>query len=167
MATMNRDGLMALYVYNAYANHLVLDGMEQLAEDEFTREPCPSHGSIRRLLLHTLECEAWFLALCQGRQIGDLDLPTLADICHCWSNLECEQQAFIGGLTENDLAREVTVELRQNPRHLLVWQLLVQAFVHSTHHRAELGILLGQMGHGLPTLDIIIHFIRQSGQTWE
>jgi uncharacterized damage-inducible protein DinB len=47
-----------------------------------------------------------------------------------------------------------------------MWQLLVQAFVHSTHHRAELAILLGQMGHPLPTLDILIHFAQQSGQPW-
>jgi uncharacterized damage-inducible protein DinB len=167
MQTMNRDGLTALYTYNAYANHLVLDGLAQLSEEEFTRESSPSHGSVRRLLLHTLECEAWFLALCQGRQLQDLNLPTLANIRRYWSDLEREQQAFIALLTENDLARQVTVELRKNPRHLPVWQLLVQAFVHSTHHRAELGILLGQMGHPLPTLDIIIHFIKQSGQTWE
>ena len=31
MATMNRDGLAALYAYNAYANHLVLDGLARLS----------------------------------------------------------------------------------------------------------------------------------------
>jgi uncharacterized damage-inducible protein DinB len=166
METMNRDGLLALYTYNAYANHLVLDGLAQLSEDEFARESSPSHSSLRGLLLHLLECEAWFLAICRERTLEEPDLPTLADIRRYQSDLEREQLEFIGALTETDLAREVTIELRSHPYHFPMWQLLVQAFVHSTHHRAELAILLGQMGHPLPTLDIILHFAQQSGQPW-
>ena len=166
MQTMNREGLLALYRYNAYANHLVLDGLAQLTQDEFTRAPSPSHSSIRGLVLHMLECEAWFLTLCQGRQMKELDLPALADIRRYWSGVERDQQAFIAQLEKDDLARQVTVDLKKDTIHLPVWQLLVQAFVHSTHHRAELGILLGQMGHALPTLDIILHFVQESGQRW-
>jgi hypothetical protein len=47
MASMNRDGLVALYECNAYANHLVLDGLAQLSEDEFTRAPSPSRAASR------------------------------------------------------------------------------------------------------------------------
>ena len=166
MGTMNRDGLLALYAYDAYANHLVLDGLAQLSEDEFTREFGPSHGSIRGLLVHVLECEAWFLAICQGRTLEELDLPTLADIRRYWGDLEREQQTFIAPLTESDLSRDFSIQLRDRPFHFPMWQLLVQAFVHSTHHRGELAILLGQMGHPLPTLDIIIHFMKESGQEW-
>ncbi len=166
METMNRDGLLALYTYNAYANHLVLDGLAQLSEDEFTRESSPSHSSIHRLVLHLLECEAWFLANCRERTLEEPDLPTLADIRRYWSDLECEQQNFIASLTESDLAHDLPVRLGQHSFRFPVWQLLVQAFVHSTHHRGELAILLGQIGHPLPTLDIIIHFARESGQEW-
>ena len=98
MATMNRDGLLALYEYDAYANHVVKDGLAQLSE--------------------------------------------------------------------SDLARDVPIEFGQQPYHLPVWQLLVQAFLHATQHRAELGIVLGQMGRPLPTMDIIVHFMHQSGQPW-
>ncbi len=166
MATMNRDGLLALYQYNAYANHLVLDGLAPLSEDEFTRAPSPSHASIWGLILHLLECEAWFLAICQDRTLPELSLPTLDEMRHFQRELEQEQLALIATLTEGDLAREVTVQLRDRPYHLPVWQLLMQAFVHSTHHRAELSILLGQMGHSLPTPDIILYFMKETGQEW-
>ncbi len=166
MGTMNRDGLLALYAYNAYANNLLLDGLAQLSEDEFTREFGPSHGSIRGLLLHVLECEAWFLAICQERTLEEPDLHTLDDVRRYQSDLEREQREFIGSLTEADLACDLTIELRDHPYQFTIWQLLVQAFVHSTHHRGELAILLGQMGHPLPTLDIIIHFMKESGQEW-
>ncbi len=166
MATMNRDGLMALYEYNAYANHVVLDGLAQLSEDEFTRAPSPSHSSICRLVLHLLECEAWFLAMCQGRTMEELNLQTLDDFRRYQSVLENEQRAFIAALSKSDLARDVQIELGEYPYHLPVWQLLVQAFLHATQHRAELGIVLGQMGRPLPTMDIIVHFMHQSGQPW-
>ena len=166
MPTMNRDGLLALYQYNAHANHLVLDGLAQLSEDEFTRAPSPSHASVRGLVLHLLECEAWFLAICQGRTLQELSLPTLDDLRRFQRELEQEQLALIPTLTESDLARDLEVQFGQHPLHFPVWQLLVQAFVHSTHHRAELSILLGQMGHPLPTLDIILHFVKESGQSW-
>jgi uncharacterized damage-inducible protein DinB len=166
MATMNRDGLAALYEYDAYANRLVLDGLAQLSEDEFTRAPSPSRSTVRTLLLHSLEGEAWFLAMCQGRTFEQPDLPTLNDIGRFQGELEKEQRAFIATLSENDLACEAPIEFGGRPYHLPVWQLLVQAFLHATQHRAELGIVLGQMGHPLPTMDIIVHFMHQSGQPW-
>jgi uncharacterized damage-inducible protein DinB len=166
MAAMNRDGLLALYDYNAYADHLVLDGLAQLSEDEFTRAPSPSRSTVRTLFLHSLEGEAWFLAMCQGRTFEQPDLPTLNDIGRFQGELEKEQRAFIATLSENDLAREAPIEFGSRPYHLPVWQLLVQAFLHATQHRAELGIVLGQMGHPLPTMDIIVHFMHQSGQPW-
>jgi len=166
METINRDGLLALYTYNAYANRMVLDGLAQLSEDELTREPSPSHDSIHGLLLHMLRCEVGFLARCQERQVQVPDLRTLADTRLYWGNLMREQQDFIASLTESDLARDLAIQLRDRPFHFPMWQLLVQAFVHSTHHRGELAILLGQMGHPLPTLDIIIHFAKESGQEW-
>jgi len=166
-AFMNHDSLLALYVYNAYANKLVLDTVEQLAEAKFTRESSPSHGSVRMLLLHMLECEAFFLACCRGQSFDGLDdLPTLADIRRRWTELEQEQQDFIASLGESDLAREISAPLGERPLCFSLWQLLVQAFVHSTHHRGELSVVLTQLGHPLPTLDIILHFIQQSGQEW-
>jgi uncharacterized damage-inducible protein DinB len=166
MTTMNRDGLLALYEYDAYANHLVLDGLAQLSEDEFTHAPSPSRSTLRTLFLHSLLGEAWFLAACQGHKFEQPDLPTLDDIRHFQSRLEKEHQAYLAALSESDLARDVQIELGEHPYHLLVWQLLVQAFLHATQHRAELGIVLGQMGHPLPTMDIIVYFMRQSGQPW-
>lgn len=42
----------------------------------------------------------------------------------------------------------------------------MQAFVQSTHPRGELSIVLSQLGQSLPTLDIIIPFVTDSGQVW-
>ena len=165
---INRDGLLALYTYNAYANRLVLDTVEKLTEEEFARECSPSHGSVHGLLAHMLAGEAFFLAHCQGQpfEIEPARLSSPADVRRYWSELEQEQHDTLTSLTEADLIREIQVELRDQPLVFAVWQLLLQALVHSIHHRGELSIVLTGLGHPLPTLDVILHFIKQSGQSW-
>jgi len=166
--TFNKAGLLALYSYNAYANRLVLDIVDKLTSDEFTRNSSPSHNSARQLLNHMLECEAFFLAQCQeppGNPL-EMELSTAADICSNWEQLAKAQADFISSLDEAGLSRTITVQLRGQGFIFPVWQLLTQAVVHSIHHRGELSIILTELGHPLPTLDILLHFIEQSGQTW-
>jgi uncharacterized damage-inducible protein DinB len=165
---MNRDGLMALYSYNAYANGLVLDTVEQLTEEEFSQQCSPSHGSVRSLLLHMLECETFFLAQCQGRrfELEASSLASLADVRDRWRELEREQQGWITSLTDVELARQVTLELRGQELVFPVWELLLQAVIHSVHHRGELSVVCTGLGYPLPTMDIILHFIKHSGQSW-
>ncbi len=80
------------------------------------------------------------------------------------SNTGCAATSAISD--EEELQRELDVTIRGEPVHLPVWQLLLQAFIHAVHHRGELSILLSQIDHPLPTLDIILHFVEESGQDW-
>ncbi len=165
---MNRDGLLALYTYNAYANKLVLDTTEKLTSDEFTRKSSPSHDSARGILTHMLECEAYFLSLCQGlpATVEEADLHDLNGIRRTWDELEQQQVNFLRMLPDADLTRPAQMQIRGRQLVLPIWQMLTQAVVHSIHHRGELSIVLTELGYPLPTLDIIGHFIQQSGQEW-
>ncbi len=165
---INQDGLLALYTYNIYVNKLVLDTIEKLTEKELSQECSPSRGSVHGLLRHMLECEAFFLAQCQEHsvELEFIDLSTLANIRRYWRKLEQEQLDFIGSLGEADLVRNIQVQLREQQLVFPVWELLVQALIHSVHHRGELSIVLSELNYPLPTLDIILHFIKQSGQSW-
>ncbi|PKO14594.1 MAG: hypothetical protein CVU39_14045 [Chloroflexi bacterium HGW-Chloroflexi-10] len=165
---INQDGLLALYTYNIYANKLVLDVVENLTDKEFAQECSPSRGSVHGLLSHMLECEAFFLAQCQAHpfELEFGDLSALANIRRYWHKLEQEQLSYIGSLNQADLIRDIQVQLREQKLIFPVWQLLVQALIHSVHHRGELSIVLSALNHPLPTLDIILHFIKQSEQNW-
>jgi uncharacterized damage-inducible protein DinB len=165
---MDQDGLLALCAYSAYANKLVLDTVAQLTEEEFTCESSPSHGSVRSLLHHMLRVEAGYLATCQESLLPSKppDLSTVAHIRRYWSKLEQERQDFVASLNEGEMVREISVQMGDQWLRFPIWQMLVQAFIHSIHHRGELSIVLTGLGYPLPTLDIIIHFTEQSGQTW-
>ena len=165
---MDRDILLALYAYNAHANRLVLETAAGLTDDEFTRQSSPSHQSVRTLLVHLIGSEAFFLKLCQGQPLptSPATPPTLAEIQSYASQLAGDQESFLRSLDEAGPKREVAFQMGGQALHLPVWQLLVQAFVHATHHRGELSIVLSHLGHPLPTLDIIIPFVTWSGQKW-
>ncbi len=165
---MDQSMLSALYAYNAYANQLVLETAAQLTAEEFTQKSSPSRESVHILLWHMLAAETLFLRRCQALPVPpNLDqLVTVSDLQRFQQQLAQEQSAFIATLTDADLQRETEFQIGQQPLHLPMWQLLIQAFVHSTHHRGELSIVLSQLGHPLPTLDIIIPFIEWSGQHW-
>lgn len=159
---MNRDSLQILYAYNAHANAFLLDTIQHMTAEEINREVSPSHGSVHRLLLHMLACETGFLSLCQGNSFRRLpEFDTLDDICSFWKNLERDYDRFLAQVEEEDLKKQVSLEIKGESSDFAVWQLLLQACLHSIHHRGELSVVLSQLGYPLPTLDIILHFAQQ------
>ncbi len=167
-ASMNREGLLALYEYDQRAVTMVLDAADQLSEEEFDRDISPSHGSVRSLLVHSMATEDGFLAACQGRrpEFDPAKFQKREDIRAYWDGLEQRLRSYIQEASEEELRREVSLPIWSEPLRLAVWQLLLQAFIHAVHHRGELSIVMTQLGRPLPTLDIILHFIEQSGQSW-
>jgi uncharacterized damage-inducible protein DinB len=155
--------------YNNYANHLVLETAARLTEEELTRQSSPSHGTVLALLLHMLGVELFFYKVCCGEpmpQRSSSAPPSLAEIQGIWKQLEEERDATFQNLQEDFLDGEIHFQVAGNDYHLPRWQLLTQAFMSSTHHRGELSIVLSHLGFPLPTLDIIIPFINESGQQW-
>ena len=165
---MEQSILAALYRYNNYANQLVLETAARLTVDEFTQRSSPSRESAHILLRHLLATETFFLRSCQAQAMPpDLNqLVTVADLQDYQQMLAHDQATFIQTLTDIDLQREIDFQIGPQPLHLPMWQLLMQAFVHSAHHRGELSIVLSQLGHPLPTLDIIIPLVEWNGQVW-
>lgn len=115
-----------------------------------------------------LECEAFFLIQSQKQpvKLEPVDLSLLSKIRQNWSGLEKMQLVFIGALDDADMIREVQVQLVNQEFVFSVGELLLRALIHSIHYRGELSVVLTGLGHPLPTLDIILHFIGQSGQAW-
>ncbi len=93
-------------------------------------------------------------------------MTTVADIHRHWDFLADEINKFLSTLYKNDSDRIVPVTIKGKRYDFPIWQLLMQALLHSNHHRGELSIVLIALGHPLPTLDSIIYFANQSGQQW-
>jgi len=166
---MQKEMMQSLYKYNDYANHLVLDVVERLTPDQLTQESSPSHGNVYALIQHMMGCELAFLKICQQQPIpqkGQEGVPQVREMRAFWKELSQERTSYLETLDEASLLEEVKFEFPGKSYHLPRWQLLMQAFLHSVHHRGELSIVLSTLGYPLPTLDIIIPFLQQSGQGW-
>jgi uncharacterized damage-inducible protein DinB len=169
---MDHDVLLTLYRFHVDANQTVLDTAALLTEDTFTRESSPSHGSIRNLLLHILGGDIYFPATCAGSQpdISELqaldELDSVDAIRARWNAATDSALAFLESLDDDAMQREVTITFGENTFTLAVWQVFMQQIAHAHMHRGELSILLSEAGYPLPTIDLMVHFIKASGQHW-
>jgi uncharacterized damage-inducible protein DinB len=165
---MNRNGLLTLYTYNAYANNLVFDVAGQLSDVELTQQSSPSHNSVLRLLQHLLATEAHFLEQCRQQPVSfdPFEVNSVPALRRGANELAQEAQHFITTLNEAELTREIEIQIGREVFRFPRWQPLLQSVIHATHHRGELSVVLSALGHPLPTLDIIIQLAEESGQVW-
>ncbi len=163
---MKLNLLVSLYHYNHYANRLVLDSAARLPAEQLQAPGSPSHDTVFKLLRHMLACETAFLAYSQGVEPQFSEPVSLEEIRSQWDSLAQQTSAYLAGLDEEDLLLVRTVKWDEDELHYPVWQLLLQGMLHATHHRGELSIVMTGLGQPLPTLDSILFFTAESGQTW-
>jgi uncharacterized damage-inducible protein DinB len=160
--------IQQLVAYNDQANGKVLDAAARLPEAALASRASPSHGSALRLLQHVLRSEAFFLEL-YGNIPSSLEeeaQQTLPGIRRLWEQVAAQRMAFLKELTLEQMEEKVHFSMRNRDFVLPRWQLLLQSIEHAVHHRGELSIVLTELGQPLPTLDILLYFLEQSGQSW-
>lgn len=169
MENLDRSGLISLHLYNVYANNLVLDVAAGMTVDELSRQASPSHGSIINLLQHMLGCEYYFLLLCMGTkpEESDEEKPDLIRLREYFEILADRRARYLSAVAEYELTTEISVTAGKGEYTLPRWQLIAQSLIHSTHHRGELSIVMTGLGHPLPTLDPILMYLKESGQSWQ
>ncbi len=168
---MNLKSLNAIFDLDVISNDDVLNIVAQLPADYLTRPLSPSHETIGKLLVHMLGGEVYYLAQCQGREIDMTwydsgEQHPVEAIRQRWEQNNRETRAFLAAQTDASIAREVIIAFGEFSFCLPLWQWLVTTWTHCIHHRGELSVLLTQLGHPLPDSDLMVHFIKASGQSW-
>jgi uncharacterized damage-inducible protein DinB len=158
--------LLALYDYNRYANRLVFECAARLEPADLVRQASPSHDSAFGILQHLLATETGFLDNALGEPFSFQRASNLEELRLYSETLAEKQLAYLQAISEEALLEDIPARIGRQDFHFPRWQLLAQGFVHSTHHRGELSIVMTALGQPLPTLDIIIPFAENSGQPW-
>jgi uncharacterized damage-inducible protein DinB len=159
----------SLIAYNEWANQKVLEAAAGLSEEEFGRQVSGSHESVRMTLLHIVRVQVWWLSVLNGKPEvvplpeGYESMP-LEDVRRWFSRSHDDLRAYAGGLTEERLDAEVSAfNPRDNKEYRWPsWQLASHLVNHSSHHRAEAGIMLASLDHSPGDLDYI-YFVGQRG----
>lgn len=124
-------------------------------------------GSLHALLAHLVASERHWLRRWKGDTEAKLDgpatWPTLEAVRDAWEAGRAERAQFFAELDE---ARLLSVcRYRRNqppvPDERPLWQLILHAFNHSTHHRAEAAAVLTTAGHPPESVDMIDYIRRE------
>jgi uncharacterized damage-inducible protein DinB len=152
--------LHTLLDYNYWARDRMLEALEQLSTEQFTRDVGGSFASA-----HMLGAEIVWYMRWQGESPGVMPKPDrfadLAALRAEWREHEAKMRAFLGSLGQGDVERVYAYKLTTGPTgESPFWQMLQHLVNHGTYHRGQVTTLLRQMGVKPPQSTDMIGFYR-------
>jgi uncharacterized damage-inducible protein DinB len=167
---MSAAMLADLYEYHRWANHMLFDVASALGEDACARE-LGKHFSVptlTRMFAHIYGADLNWLKRFKGSSPTEspfFDIPSMAEVRRKWDPLEAEQKAFVEGLTEADVSREVHYKNSQGQAfHATLGVLLQHVANRATHHRSEIATMLTLLSGSPPDTGINTWILRRTDQ---
>ena len=148
---MNIQDLRTLLDYHYWARDRLLDALDALTPDQFTRDLGSSFKSVRDTVAHTYAAEwAWYMRW-HGQSPTALmpadQFPDVASIRGAWSAHEAKMRAFVEGLGDEGVGRVIDYTLLNGSAGSSpVWQMLQHVVNHASYHRGQVTTMLRQMG---------------------
>src|SRR3990172_8864132 len=160
---MNRQDIITLFDYNAWANERILGAVESLTAEQFTRDLGNSFPSVRDTLAHILGAEWIWHERWHGRSptalLTPADFPDLASIRARWGEVESDIRKFVGGLNESTLARVHEYRLVSGTASAQpLWQLIQHLVNHGSYHRGQITMMLRILGAKPVGTDLITFY---------
>ncbi len=148
---MNLQDLRTMLDYHYWARDRLLEALDPLTPEQFTRDQGSSFKSIRDTVAHIYAAEwAWY-SRWQGDSPTALlpveQFPDVASIRLAWTALEAKVRAFVESLGEEGVSRMIAYKLLAGqPGNSPVWQMLQHVVNHASYHRGQVTTMLRQIG---------------------
>jgi len=161
---MTVNHILTLYDYNCWANARVLDAASRLDREALVAPALQSHGTLRGTLVHILAVEWMWRTRCQTGSSPPRYVPPerfleLESIRVAWGEEEKAMRSYLATVGDAALAAPVRYASRRGeagPGRDALWQVLVHVVNHGTHHRAEAGLRLTELGCSPGDLDFLL-----------
>jgi uncharacterized damage-inducible protein DinB len=152
--------VQTMYAYSAWANAQVLDAAARLAPAEYRADGGASFGSVHDTLVHLMGAQWLYLERWGGRSPMALPAPgdfaDLAALRARWREIEDGTAAFVAGLDDAALGREVAYRNQAGERWAYpLWQQMLHQVNHATQHRSEVAMVLTRFGQSPGWLDFL------------
>jgi len=148
---MTVQDLRTLLDYHYWARDRLLDALDLIAPEQFTRDLGSSFKSIRDTVAHTYAAEwAW-----HSRWVGQsptvlLAYDQFADVASiraAWTTLETKVRGFLEEIGEAGIARVFDYTLLSGqPGSTPLWQMMQHVVNHASYHRGQVTTMLRQIG---------------------
>ncbi|MFL5800933.1 MAG: DinB family protein [Roseiflexaceae bacterium] len=164
---MNIQDILTLYDYNYWATRRILTAGAHVGLDQFLAPAAHSHGGLRGTLVHTLDTEYGWRMLCQNStampDMAEAAFPTLQALEQRWREEEQAMRAYLGSLTDDELAGHVRYTTSSGQaRERVLWHCLLHVVNHGTQHRSEAAAILTGYGHSPGDLDFTLFLSEQT-----
>jgi uncharacterized damage-inducible protein DinB len=161
---MTISELTALFSYNSWANHRILELVAAMPEELFLKDLKSSHGGIHGTLVHSLGAQETWLKRFQGVSPTSFpstaDVPTFAELKSRWETVEANERKFLSTLkSDSDLQAMLTYsDLKGNSYTQPLIETIQQVLNHGTYHRGQVVTMLRQLGIKPVNTDMITWF---------
>jgi uncharacterized damage-inducible protein DinB len=163
---MNKDDLLFLADYTAWANGRLLEAAARLPAEQFSAPHRTTYGSLRGILVHILVSYQVWLGRCRDGRIPasfptHAEFPDLAAFAARFHAQEAELRAYLESLSELDLLRPISYTTSKGVAYTnTLWQIFAHLFNHATQHRSEAAEVLTEYSCSPGDLDLI-WYLRQ------
>jgi len=166
---MNSGYFRTLIDYNYWARDKLLAAVSQVPDPEYFAARPMDYGTIHGTLVHAYAAEVvWhsrWLGTSPARMLNAADFPDRAALASAWRDREAQVRAFVGRLSDDDLAAVVRYQtFAGTPGEQLLWQTMAHSINHGTNHRSEVAATITQLGHSPGDLDLIVYFREHAGE---
>jgi uncharacterized damage-inducible protein DinB len=148
---MDLADLRTMLDYHYWARDRMLDALDALTPEQFTRDLGSSFKSIRDTAAHTYAAEwAWYMRW-QGQSpkaMLPLDqFPDVAALRAAWTAHETNVRAFVESLGDEGAGRVIDYTLLNgSPGSTPIWQMVQHMVNHVSYHRGQVTTMLRQIG---------------------
>jgi uncharacterized damage-inducible protein DinB len=166
---VNVRELNSLLDYHYWARDRMLEALEPLAPDQFTRNMGNSFGSIRDTAAHIYGAEwvwysRWLGQSPTSRPSADI-FSNVATLRTAWIDHEAKMRAFLSDLDDAGINRIIEYTLMDGqPGASVLWHMAQHIVNHASYHRGQITTMLRQLGAPAPkSMDLIAFYRLQAG----
>lgn len=165
---MQPSQALMLAEYNRWANGRLLRKAVHLPPQRLKETCWLSRGSILHTLIHLADAQWFWRLACEtgeapGRSLSETDFADIVALRDFMAAEDDRWVTFVAGLSDSRWLSQHTFSWgRARPRSRDLWVLAFHTLNHGTHHRAEIGQRLGELGHSPGDLDFLDFAFRRS-----
>ena len=165
---MSPQDALTLLDYHYWARDRLLDAIDGLSDEQYTRNLGSSFKSVRDTLVHTYSAEwIWYSRWTGPSPTAMLDpmaFPDRDSVRRAWTEREEKVRVLVGGLDQQGLDRTLEYKMMNGEATQSVfWHMLQHVVNHATYHRGQITTMLRQLGAPAPQPQDLIRYYREKG----
>jgi uncharacterized damage-inducible protein DinB len=162
---VHTSDIQLLYDYNCWANERILSAASRVSDEQFASARLGYCG-LRDTLVHIFSAERRWRLRWQGVSNTPMlmaeEVPTLIVLRDLWAEEQPQMRAYLSALRDADLLDIISYQAAKGRVISSTrWHTMAHMINHGTQHRAELAMLLTELGYSPGNIDLNV-FVSKS-----